>query len=192
MKTNVKETKNFYFLLPAFFYAPFEHILVQMSTMGWSLSSYSWFKFTFEKTPPKIRKYFIYHSGGVRSSDGKFSLSLRYGDILSSFGAKRKYSKLNAYTRAHVNYISIIELEDGIEKEERFIELKDDRNKLHCAEAIRDCLLLELLGLLVIKIRVHRLISYMGWFICSYACLYVLLTLISFFFTKMFSIHRNH
>lgn len=187
VKNSAKKVKKYYTFIPAFLYVPFEHFLAQMSTKGWCLITYSWIRFTFEKASPKTRKYFIFHSGGVRSSDGKYSLTLRYGDILQSYGKKRDKSKLNSYTKAHTSYLSIIELEDDLEKEERFHELIKDRNTLYFVESIRDYILFGVLGTLLMKISANQFLSVTGGIILVFAIAYVLLSLISFLIVKVAS-----
>lgn len=175
-----KEHRQFYFPLPVFLYAAFERFLERMSRNGWYLSLYSPFRFTFAKAAPKSRKFFIYHSGGNLSSDGKFSLSLRYGNILASYGAKPKESRLNSYTKSHLSHLSVIELREGADQEESFRELLRDRRRLYFAESLRDCLLAALAGLLLMFIGRASFLFRLGCLVLCLACTFILLSLISF------------
>ena len=181
-----KDTRQLYFPLPVFLYTAFEHFLERMSINGWYLSSYSTVRFTFVKAAPKSRKFFIYHSGGNRSADGKFSLPLRYGNILASYGAKPKDSRLNSYTKLHFSHLSVIELRDGTDQEEGFRELLQDRSRLYFAESMRDYLLAALAGLLLMFIGKTFFLFRLGCLVLCLASMYILLSLICFLLCRRY------
>lgn len=103
------QKKVIVFLIPTFLYYWAEKLFEILSEKGWMLTKYNDAVFTFERTLQQKRHYFIYHSGGNRKGDGKFSLTLRHWNILGAYGLKK--SKLNMYSRETICYHTIIEVD---------------------------------------------------------------------------------
>ena len=138
----MKSSRSFYFIVPSYFYRLFEVWLSKMSKKGWHLTSYRGLKYTFLKGSPRETTYFIYHCGGFRADDGKYSLQLRFWNILDSFGLPIRQSKLNHYTKKHPSYISIIEIMPQKLNTEEYAELLYTRKKLYFSETLRTNILL--------------------------------------------------
>ena len=151
------------FPLPTFLYYWAEKFLEKLSSKGWILTKYNDISFTFEKTAPKRKCYFIYHSSGIRKDEGKFSLTLRHWNIPDTYGLRN--SKLNMYSRRTSCYHKIVEVDTEKANGEGFAELIQDRERLYFYESLRDISLLIILGLILCYIMpkiIGRILVFLG------------------------------
>ena len=126
------------------------------------LVKYNGIIFSFEKTTPERKCYFVYHSGGFLKGDGKFDLTLRHWNILETYGNK---SKLNSFTKNNNYYIKIIELDKTKTNNVGIIELLHDRDVLYFWESFRDASYIIILGFLITlisPIKLGLILAYIG------------------------------
>ena len=91
-----KEIIKKIFICPAFLFSRVEKWLKEMSLKGWHLIRREWgCVYYFEKGEEKEKVYFVWES--TTRGEGKYSIPLRYPNLMRTYGIKKKKSKLNKH-----------------------------------------------------------------------------------------------
>ena len=126
-----KETIKRFRIYPPFLYSKLERWLKRMSCQGWHLVSRKFCViYYFEKGKQEEKEYFVWDP--TYTGEGKYSISLRYPDLIKTYGVPKKKSLLNKY--AVEKYDTIVEVNTekiDIENDIGYKELKYDRDRLY-------------------------------------------------------------
>ena len=127
---------NFYCILPSYLYSRFEKWLNKKSKQGHMLTSNHCLRYTFSQQKPTERHYFIYHSSGINRDAGRFSLQLRYWNLIKTYGLPAKKSRLNSYAMKHHSQPTIIEVLPEKIGSRDYAELRQCRRTLYFKESM--------------------------------------------------------
>lgn len=159
---------KFYCILPSYMYTVFEKWLNKKSKQGYRLISNNCIKFTFSQQQPAERHYFIFHSSGIRRDEGRFSLQLRYWNLIKTYGIPANKSQLNSYAIKHHPQPTIIEVLPEKIGSHDYAELRQDRRNLYFAESMYHSTLLALSGAVLFLFAgsvLIKIISAVGFFL---------------------------
>ena len=139
--TSVKKVLRFY---PCFLYFLLENWLKRMSQAGWHLIERKAIFYYFEKGEPKDKDYFVWDPTFIGM--GKYSVPLRYPNLIKTYGVSKKKSKLNR--NSIKNFDTIIEVDTERISDIGYQELVNDRNKLYALMSLEFFILLLLVTVL--------------------------------------------
>lgn len=147
-KDNSRKYMKRYCFVPSFLYPQLDKWLEKMSSQGWHIVDCNLFSFTFEKGKPLKKIYFTFSLGTFHRNEGYFDILLRYPTLETTYGVKRKLSKINANEAKAYQIIEIDTARIDVESNMGYRELMKDRNKLYVLKAVRNAgALLLVLGL---------------------------------------------
>lgn len=127
-----------YRLYPSCTYFALESWLYKMSKRGLHLVDYGLFKYVFYEGTPIDQTYFVYDrdSGNAHKDEGKYSLVLRYPNLIAQYAYSGKKCQLNKKSKQKILYKNIIAI-DNQKKNLGYEEMVHDRNILYTLKTLR-------------------------------------------------------